>query len=57
MLCYNSFIIIKRLNIFKEKTMPILEHFKTYPSYHEVNGNQPSDCVFQDVLYILEGKL
>ncbi|PIP28606.1 MAG: adenylate kinase [Candidatus Moranbacteria bacterium CG23_combo_of_CG06-09_8_20_14_all_35_22] len=43
----------KRLKIFKEETMPIVEYYKKQEKLIEINGDQGIEEVFEDILYEL----
>ncbi|KKP80098.1 MAG: hypothetical protein A2271_00225 [Candidatus Moranbacteria bacterium RIFOXYA12_FULL_35_19] len=43
----------KRLKIFKEETMPIVEYYKKQGKLVEINGDQGIEEVFEDILYEL----
>jgi len=42
--------IIKRLKVFKDETIPVIDHFREKGLVIEINGEQSQDDVFQEIL-------
>ena len=49
-------VIKKRLKVFRDETIPVLEHYKKQEKLIEINGEQPIEKVFADILDKLEVK-
>lgn len=49
----NSIAFVKRLDIFRNDTLPIVAHFKTYPDYHEVDASGTPEEVLELVKKVL----
>lgn len=46
--------ILKRLQVFKEETLPIIDYYKEQGKLIEIDGDQSRDKVFEDILKKLE---
>lgn len=44
----------ERLSVFEESTAPVIDHYRSHPSFHEVDGDRSPDAVFEDLVSILE---
>jgi len=49
----HSKVIKKRLKEFKNKTMPVIKHYKKKNKLIEINGEQSIEDVFKDILKVL----
>jgi adenylate kinase len=45
-----SEVIKKRLKVFREETLPVVEHYKKQGKLVEINGEQSIEKVFEDIL-------
>lgn len=42
--------VMNRLNIYNDKTKPLLEHYRRLQLLHVIDGEQPSNKVFKDII-------
>jgi len=46
--------LLNRLQIYHEKTRPLVEYYSQRNILHEVNGNQPFDKVYEEIKSVIE---
>ena len=44
----------KRLDVYHEQTAPLISHYKSAGSLHEIDGTRHIDVVFDEIKSILE---
>lgn len=45
----------RRLQVYREQTLPLIDHYRQLGILHEIDGNQPVDRVQADVVQAIEG--
>lgn len=49
----NESTIRNRIEVYKKQTKPVIEYYKNIGILHEINGDQPVEKVFQDILAVV----
>ena len=47
----------ERLNVFEETTRPVIEHYRSHKSFHEIDGERSPAEVFESITTVLESAL
>jgi adenylate kinase len=50
----DSRVVLERLRVYEESTRPVLDYYRHRPTFRVVNGNQPPECVAQDLASAIE---
>ena len=50
----NKAVVLERLKIYLKQTKPLVDYYKTRPTFRSVNGSQPPDMVAMDLVAAIE---
>ena len=48
--------VIERLEVYRRQTQPLIQYYRDRDLYTEINGAQPTDTVFRDIIVSLTGE-
>jgi len=50
----NDAVVIERLKVYHRQSEPLVEYYRTRPTFRSINGAQPPDCVAADLAAAIE---
>ena len=51
----NEAVVLERLKVYRRDTQPLVDYYRSRPTFRAVNGAQPMECVFADLAQAVDG--